>query len=127
MSKTITTGGRRYLEDGVWHDDNGPIPGYPDQWQPPMTDAEVEAAALDDPDCQPTPPGGPARRVSLARFTRQKLGMSSEEFAAAYGIPLDTLRAWERHEAEPTPAEMSLLRAIATAPDAVRAALKEPA
>ena len=53
--------------------------------------------------------------------------MTLEGFAAAYGIPTDTLRAWERHEAEPSPAELSYLHAIQRAPDAVRVPASEPA
>ena len=60
------------------------------------------------------------RRVSPAKFIRQKLAMSQEAFAVAYAIPLDTLRAWERHEAEPGPVELAYLRAIERAPDATR-------
>lgn len=60
------------------------------------------------------------RRVAPAKFVRQKLAMTQEVFAAAYGIPLDVLRAWERHEAEPSPVELAYLRAIEQAPDAVR-------
>ena len=129
MSKTITTG-KRYRKDDIWHDANGPIPDNPLDWDPPMTDEEITAAALADPDCPPLTDAQLARmrRVSPAKFVRQKLGMSREQFADAYGIPLDTLTAWERHEAAPTPAELAFIQAIAGAPDAVRKALaKEPA
>ena len=60
------------------------------------------------------------QRVALAKFVRQKLGMTQEAFAAAYDIPLDVLRAWERHETEPSAVELAYLRAIEQAPDAVR-------
>ena len=122
MSKIATVGKRR-LEGGVWHDDNGPIPDHPGDWEPPMTNDEIVAAALDDPDNPPTPPERLARmrRVSPAKFIRQKLGMSQDAFSAAYGIPLDTLQAWERHAVEPGPVELAYLRAIARAPEATRA------
>jgi putative transcriptional regulator len=121
MSKISTTG-KRYLKKDRWHDDNGPIPDEPLEWHPPMTDEEVTIAALSDPDCPPADPSRPskARRISLARFLRQMLGMSLEGFAAAYDIPVATLRAWKRHEAEPTPVELAYLRAIERAPDAVQ-------
>ena len=92
-----------------------------------MTDAEIHARALDDPDNPPTPPERLARmrRVSPAKFIRQKLAMTQQAFAAAYAIPLDTLKAWERHEAEPNPVELAYLRAIERAPDATR--VPEPA
>ena len=87
-----------------------------------MTDEEIEAAALDDPDNPPTPPECLARmrRISPAKFIRQKLALSQEAFAAAYAIPLDTLKAWERYEAEPGPVELAYLRAIERAPEATR-------
>ena len=40
MSKLVTTG-KRYLKDGRWHDDNGPLPDEPREWEPPMTDEEI--------------------------------------------------------------------------------------
>lgn len=90
-----------------------------------MTDDEVMAAALKDPDSQPLTDAQLARmrRLSIAQYVRERLGMSREAFAATYAIPLETLRAWERHEAEPTPAETAFLKAIGAAPDAVREAL----
>jgi DNA-binding transcriptional regulator YiaG/uncharacterized DUF497 family protein len=60
------------------------------------------------------------QRVAPAKFVRQKLGMTQEAFAAAYDIPLAVLRAWERHESEPSSVELAYLRAIEQAPDAVR-------
>lgn len=129
MSKYRTTG-KRVLKDDGWHDDNGLIPDTPLEWDPPMTEDEVMTAALSDPDCQPLTQDQLARlrRISLAKFTRRKLGMSREMFAETYAIPLETLSAWERHEAEPTPTETAFLKAIAAAPDAVRKALaREPA
>ena len=44
--------------------------------------------------------------------------MSREEFAAAYGIPLDALTAWERRTAEPTATELAYLRLIERNPEA---------
>lgn len=122
MSKISTTG-RRYLRGDVWHDEHGPIPGFPDQWDPPMSDVEIEAAALSDPDNQPTGRGQPMRRLAFVRFVRQQLGLTVEEFAGTYGIPAVVVEGWERHEIEPTAAEISFLKAIAQAPDVIREAL----
>ena len=90
-----------------------------------MTDEEVTAAAFADPDCPPSTPEQLVRmrRITPARHARMKLRMTLEGFADAYGIPVETLRAWERHQAEPTPAELAFLRAITVAPEAVRKAL----
>ena len=83
-----------------------------------MTDAEVTAAALADPDAQPIPPERLARMGrSFAKVVRHKLRMSREEFAAAYGIPPDILRAWERLEAEPSAVELAYLHAIEREPE----------
>ena len=53
--------------------------------------------------------------------------MSREEFAAAYGIPLETLVAWERHRAEPSEVELAYLRLIEREPEMARAHVAEPA
>jgi putative transcriptional regulator len=128
MSKTNTTG-KRILRDDVWHDDNGPIDGYPDQWDPPMSDAEITEAALSDPDNQPLSPEqlSGMRRVARAKFIRQKLGLSQEDFAARFRIPLSTLREWERHRSEPDHAAQAYLQVIEHASETVEWALKPKA
>lgn len=92
-----------------------------------MSGVEARARALKDRDNPPVTKERLAsmRRVSPAKFVRQKLAMTQEAFAAAYGIPIETLRAWERHEAEPDPVALSYLRAIEQAPEATR--VREPA
>lgn len=124
MSKISTTG-RRFLEGDVWHDDNGPIQGAPDQWDPPMTDDEIIAAANSDPDNPPLTDEqlSRMRRVSIARRVRQKLGLSREEFAARYHIPLPTLRDWELHRADPDPSAEAYLQVIEREPEIVQKAL----
>ncbi len=126
MSK-IVTAGKRILKGDVWYDDNGEIGGYPDQWEPPITDEERHIAALADPDNPPMTAERLARMrpVSRARFVRQKLGLSVEDFSVRFGIPLDVLRAWERHQAEPDAAARAYLDVIAEAPEAVAAALSK--
>ena len=129
MSRIVTTG-KRYLEDGVWHDDNGPIPDTPPDWDPPMTDAEISAAALSDPDAQPLTNEQLAgmRRVPLARSIRWRLGLSQSEFAQRFKIPVGTLRDWEQFRTEPDAAATAYLQVIAGAPDTVRKVLEnEPA
>ena len=128
MNKIVTTG-KRFLKDDVWHDDNGPIPLHPGEWNPPMTYEEIEIAALSDPDNQPSTPEQLARmrRVSLAKFTRFKLGLSQEDFARRFGIPIGTLRDWEQHRSKPDQAAESYLKVIAKNPKAVMKALGEDA
>ena len=84
-----------------------------------LTDEEITAAALSDPDAQPMTPEQLARmrRPALVKTLRHRLRMGQEMFASTYGIPLDTLRAWERHEAEPTPTELAYLRLIEREPE----------
>ena len=82
------------------------------------TDAEIMAAALADPDAQPIPPERLAKMGrSQAKVVRHKLKMSREDFAATYGIPLDTLLAWERLETKPSAAESAYLTLIEREPE----------
>ena len=92
----------------------------------PMTDDEVLAAALSDPDAQPLTPEDFKRmkRTSRAKIIRRALRLTQEEFAAQFQIPLGTLRDWEQGVAEPDQAARAYLRVIASDPDAVRKALQ---
>ena len=89
-----------------------------------MTDDEINAAALSDPDNPPLTEEQLAqfRRPALVRRIRLNLRMGRETFSAAYGIPLEALRAWERHDAAPTPAEMAYLKLIEREPELARLA-----
>lgn len=91
----------------------------------PMTDEEVLAAALSDPDAQPLTPEDFKRmkRVPRAKTLRRALGLTQEEFAASYRIPLGTLRDWEQGAAEPDSCARAYLEVIARLPDEVAAAL----
>ena len=90
-----------------------------------MTDEEVLAAALSDPDAQPLTPQDFKRmkRTPRARIIRRALGLTQEEFAARFQIPLGTLRDWEQGAAEPDQAARAYLKVIAVDPKAVRRAL----
>jgi len=68
-----------------------------------MTESEDEAAAWREPDAQPFTPEELARtkRIPRARTLRRALGLTQEEFAARYRIPLGTLRDWEQGRSEP--------------------------
>ena len=124
MMKIATTG-KRYLKDDRWHDDNGLIPPSDAEWDPPMTDDEVMTAALSDPDAQPLTDEQLARmrRISFAKHVRFKLGLSQEDFARRFGIPIGTLRDWEQHRSKPDQAAESYLKVIAKNPKAVMKAL----
>jgi putative transcriptional regulator len=91
-----------------------------------MTEAEKHAAALSDPDNRPLTEEDMKRmkRTPRAKIIRRALGLSQEDFAASYHIPLGTLRDWEQGRAEPDQAARAYLTVIARAPDLVRKTLK---
>ena len=97
------------------------------------SNAEVLSKASADVDAQPAegPEAGslgPVGHVSAVKRIRWKLRLSQVEFAAAFGIPVGTLRDWEQHRREPDRAAQSYLEVIAREPAAVRRALgKVPA
>ena len=97
MSKTGTT--RVTVKLGE------PLPRGDTDWArlDAMTDEEVMAAALSDPDAQPRTPEQLARmrRVSRVKVLRQRLGMTQAEFAEAFHLPITTLRDWEQRRSTP--------------------------
>ena len=68
-----------------------------------MTEKEVLAAAMSDPDAQPFTADQLARmkHTPRAKLIRRAFGLTQEEFAAQFQIPLGTLRDWEQGVAEP--------------------------
>ncbi len=90
-----------------------------------MTDEEIEAAALADPDNPPLTPERQAhlRPVPQVKVMRRALHLTQEEFAARFCIPLGTLRDWEQGKSEPDQAARAYLAVIARDPEAVRRAL----
>ncbi|EJW12918.1 hypothetical protein A33M_1480 [Rhodovulum sp. PH10] len=93
------------------------------------TEAERLRVALDDPDARPLSDAdlGRVRRTPQVRIVRRALGLSQEEFAARYHIPIGTLRDWEQGRVEPDHAARAYLTVIARLPDAVRDALEASA
>jgi putative transcriptional regulator len=91
-----------------------------------MTDAEVHAAAMADPDARPMTDEEwkAARKVPRAKTLRRALGLTQEEFATRFQIPLGTLRDWEQGKAEPDQAARAYLKVIAVDPSAVQRALQ---
>lgn len=92
-----------------------------------MTEEEIEANALSDPDNPPLTDEELARfhRVPDVESIRSKLNLSQEQFAARFGIPLSLIRDWERRVVFPDPAARTLLRVIERNPEAVAAALTD--
>jgi putative transcriptional regulator len=93
-----------------------------------MTEDEINAAALTDPD---NPPRTPERakhlkRVPQVKVMRRALRLTQEEFAARFRIPLGTLRDWEQGKTKPDQAARAYLTVIARNPKAVIEALETP-
>lgn len=92
----------------------------------PMTRSAIERAALADPDAQPLTAAGLRRmkRMPHIKVIRGALGLTQEEFAARYRIPLGTLRDWEQGRATPDQPTQAYLTVIARSPEGVQRALE---
>jgi putative transcriptional regulator len=91
-----------------------------------MTDEQVHAAALADSDARPLTEERLSRMrlVPRTKTMRRALGLTQEEFAARFMIPLGTLRDWEQGRSEPDQPARAYLRAIAGDPAAIERALR---
>ena len=89
------------------------------------SDEERHAAAMSDPDCPPATEEqlAKARRGPNLRALRHRLGLTQEEFAARYRLPLGTIRDWEQGTHKPDRAALVLLTVIAIDPEGVAKAL----
>jgi len=90
-----------------------------------MTDEDIHAAALADPDAQPLIPERLAhmKRTPQVKVIRRALDLSQEEFAARFHIPIGTLRDWEQGRKDPDAAARAYLTVIGRNPRAVTEAL----
>lgn len=90
-----------------------------------MTDAEITAAAMSDPDAPPLSAEELARmhRPPDVRALRNRLGMTQEQFARTYRLPLGTVRDWEQGRTRPDAPALALLAVIEHEPEAARRAL----
>lgn len=108
-----------------------PVPTGDTDWESleAMSEEELIQAALSDPDAQPTTAeeGHLFKRVSRVKVLRQRLGMTQAEFAAAFQVPLGTLRDWEQHRSTPDAPARALLRAIERDPETMRRLLQSAA
>ena len=91
-----------------------------------MTEAEKHAAAVSDPDNPPLTEEdmGRMKRAPRANVIRRALGLTLEEFAARYRIPVGMLRDWEEGRTQPDEAARAYLMVIAREPEMVRKALE---
>ncbi len=103
--------------------------GTPEYWArlDAMTDDDIAAGILKDPIARPRTKEeiARARRISPAKFIRQKLGLSQDQFSETFRIPVGTLRDWEQHRREPDQAARAYLDVIAREPKAVQRALAQ--
>lgn len=105
-----------------------PLPDLDVDWQMvnAMTDEEVVARALSDPDAPPLTDEQLAkmqRGYPDVAALRDRLGLTQEEFAQTFNIPVGTLRDWEQRRKRPDAPARALLRVIEREPEAVRRAL----
>lgn len=92
-----------------------------------MTEAEVEANALSDPDNPPMTAEQLARMrtVPNPREIRQRLHLTQVQFAARFHVALGTLRDWEQGVRTPDSTARAFLRVIDRNPQAVLDALDQ--
>jgi len=92
----------------------------------PMSEQQIAAAAAADPDARPMSEAEflSARRTPSVKTLRRALGLTQDEFASRFRIPLGTLRDWEQGRSEPDQPAKAYLRAIAGDAAAVQRALE---
>ncbi len=92
-----------------------------------MTEEEIEANALSDPDNPPLTDEelSRMRRVPNSKEIRTHLNLTQEQFAERFHLRLGTIRDWEQGKKMPDSAARVLLRVIEQNPDAVVRALEQ--
>jgi putative transcriptional regulator len=120
----------------VDHEPGDPFPETDTDWDAvnALTDEQVHAAALADPDSQPIPRGSDEElaklglhRIVNVKKLREKLGLTQEDFAAVYRIPVGTLRDWEQRRKTPDAPARAYLTVIERNPQAVAELLRPAA
>jgi putative transcriptional regulator len=111
----------------VVHEPGDPFPETDTDWEAvnSRTQEELYAAALADPDAPPLEIGiarGWKKQVNPKKL-RERLGLTQEEFAATYRIPVGTLRDWEQRRKNPDATARAYLIVIDKDPKAVAALL----
>lgn len=128
MKETIITA--RMHKDGTVVEvlPDGSFRPFPLEPMRHMTEEEIHAAALSDPDARPMTEAElrNAKRVKRVKTMRRALQLTQEEFAARYHIPLGTLRDWEQGRSEPDQTAKAYLKVIAANPEAIYQALQLP-
>jgi putative transcriptional regulator len=90
-----------------------------------VCEAQRHADTTHDPDATPFTSADFKRmkRTLQVKLIRRALGLTQEEFAGRFHIPLGTLRDWEQGAAVPDQSARAYLTVIARDPEAVRKAL----
>ena len=107
MMRQIGTGWEEVVREPLAPADPDFEPVY-DPENPPLTEAQLAGM----------------KRISPAKHLRFRLGLSQQEFAARYQIPIGTLRDWEQHRSEPDAPARAYLKVIAADPEGVAAKLE---
>ena len=94
-----------------------------------MTDDEIRAATLEDPDAAPIPVHETPGLIPVVNTKRLRdlLGLTQEAFAMRYRIPVGTLRDWEQGRKFPDAPARAYLTVIARDPSVVASLLGEAA
>jgi putative transcriptional regulator len=90
-----------------------------------LTDADIERMITEDADLAPPTEALPP--LLDARDIRRKLGLTQQQFAKRLGIPIATIRRWERDETPADPVLQALLRILDQIPEPALRALDNPA
>jgi putative transcriptional regulator len=130
MSKTTSARIRpaRSVVESLEGGSERPLPNPPMR---PRAEAEIHTAEVSPDaatglDARPTPSDEEmvrARPGPHVKTLRRALGLTQEEFAARYRIPLGTLRDWEQGRTEPDQPARAYINVIASDPDWVSRAL----
>jgi putative transcriptional regulator len=94
-----------------------------------LSDEQIHAASLSDPNCAPIPvheTPGLIHQVNVKRL-RERLGLTQEAFAVTYRIPIGTLRDWEQRRKNPDATARAYITVIARNPKAVAELLRQAA
>jgi putative transcriptional regulator len=88
-----------------------------------FSDADIERMIAEDPDLAP-PTETLLPLLDIADI-RRKLGLSQQRLAGKLGVPVATIRAWERGANQTDPAMQALLRVLDRIPEPALQALDE--
>lgn len=122
----------------IWvdHEPGEPYPETDTDWNAvsALTNEQIHAAALSDPDSQPIPLGSEEElaklglhRIVNVKKLRERLGLTQEAFAEVYRIPVGTLRDWEQRRKTPDAPARAYLTVIERDPEAVAELLRQAA